>query len=428
MRGIKRSLKRIGYYWKKNVLIVISFVLITVILLIMSSLQENMENAMDEMGSRIGADLTVRKKDATSYSYHQNNYYPFSAAKALGTVKNVTNIDYMVMSNVGSNDVKALPSEYQRREIEASEARGTEYYDDDESRLASEITVVGVSDMEQAWAFSNRDAYIMEGDGITEENANDAVAVVSKRFLRDNYLTIGDDITLYNQFQPSLTITVRIIGIHSANYEDAAVASSQMNYIYIPIQQGLLLSGGKVFETMLHTDAPADSDRIAKDVQAVLKEETGEEYQVLTDKMTYLRAIAPMEGVRKVCGGMFLVTYGIMMLVLFLMIGRFIYDQTKEIGTWKALGEKRGILTVQMWIESLLPVAIGMVIGGVGGVAMQGQIGAVVMRVLTSFHDITFVISSASVWRMLTSTLVLGTIMTGVFVWATLRKSPRELL
>ena len=416
------------YYWKRNLLLIAAFAVVTVILLVIASLQDNVETAVSTLGSSIGADLKIRKKAAKFDSYHQKNFYSKEVTEGITKRKDVDRIDYMTMSNVVGEKVKAVHSTYRDMSQESADMMGIDYFTDDEERAASELTVIGVSDIKKAWEFEKRNAQIIEGRGFTAEDKDKAVAVVSKRFLKWNFLELGDEITLIDNTNPSAVMTLKIVGIHSESYESEATADSEMNFIYVPIEQELAFSGNKVFDTTLHVNNPENLNQISSDLKKDLKKATGEEFVTIPDKLTYLMASSPMKGVQKTCRTMFFVVYGMLLLMLLLITGRLIVGRKREIGTWLALGEHKGAIVRQMLAEILFPVFCGMALGGMAARIAERQIGAAVAGVLTSFKGIVFQIALSDMWIMAGLTLLAGAAMVCVIMFGITRKKPKELL
>lgn len=112
MRNVKRSLKSIRYHWKRNVFIMAALLVVMVLLLGMASLKENVKDMVAATGRRIGADLTLRRKGATSESFYRRNYYPAESVKEIEKWGEVKDVDYISMANAKGVDVKEFPSHY----------------------------------------------------------------------------------------------------------------------------------------------------------------------------------------------------------------------------------------------------------------------------------------------------------------------------
>ena len=340
MRGVKRGIKNILFYWKRNLLFGAAFLVIAVILAFMASIQGNVAAAIEETGRRTDATLTIRVRDERAFSYDQDIYYPRELVRELESWEEVKGLDYLALANARGVDVKEVFSETQQSFQGASEEMGVDYYGSEAERNAGQITVIGSNDLEKTWKFKKRGAEVTEGEGISPENASQALAVVSERFLEWNMLKIGDWITLVNAFDDTRTMKVKVIGTHSGNYDSGSIADAEMNYIYVPLDECLRFNGGAVVQTTAVIRDPKEIGALKEKLQDFL----GERYAIQEDSMRYLKAVTPLRGVQKVCGLMLGITCGILLLILVLVIGRMLLNLRKEIGLWWSLGETRMIL------------------------------------------------------------------------------------
>ena len=423
-RSVKRGIRNTLYYWKRNLFFAVAFAMIFVVLAVLASVQGNVDLAIKETGKSVEARLTVRVKDAAAFSYDQSIYYSESKMKPLEEWESVKELDYIALANARGDGVEEVFSESQQMFKEAAEEKGVDYYDSEEQKIAGEMTVVGSNDLENTWNFGKRETKITDGQGIMPENSSDAVAVVSERFLKWNMLSIGDEITLLNAFDDSCRISVRVAGTHSDNYDSGSVADSPMNFIYVPLKQCLLLNGGKVVQTMVTVDDPENIRQISEKLQNYL----GDGFEIQEDSRMYLTAVTPLRGVQKVCRIMFYIMYGILLLILFLVIGRMLLNIRKEIGIWISLGEIRSALLVQSGLGILLPVFAGMIAGNILSFSLEQQFGMALAKILSSFPDIWFEISRTAIWRMYGMTFVTAIIMFSIMFHLIVRKKVTELL
>ncbi|MDE6959442.1 MAG: hypothetical protein K2P27_01135, partial [Lachnospiraceae bacterium] len=138
-----------------------------------------------------GWTLTIRVRDERAFSYDQDIYYPRELVRELESWEEVKGLDYLALANARGVDVKEVFSETQQSFQGASEEMGVDYYGSEAERNAGQITVIGSNDLEKTWKFKKRGAEVTEGECISPENASQALAVVSERFLEWNMLKIG---------------------------------------------------------------------------------------------------------------------------------------------------------------------------------------------------------------------------------------------
>ena len=434
MRNVKRSLKSIRYHWKRNVFIMAALLVVMVLLLGMASLKENVKDVVAATGRRIGADLTLRREGATSESFYRRNYYPAESVKEIEKWGEVNAADYISMANAKGVDVKEFPSHYQELSKQSFEDNGLDYYEDkyegnEEAKAAGEITVIGVSSLEKAWEFKRRGAEVISGRGFDETDADRAVAVVSEMFLRNNPVKkVGDEITLKNVLNPGRTMTAEIIGVHTEAVESDLIAKSTCNYIYVPLEQCLKFNGGDIIQATFHTDAPERCDELAEDMKDLMKQETGGEFTVYEERMMYLAAITPLNGVAKTSRAMFYTVYAILLLILLMLSVRFFSECRKEIGIWISLGEKKRNILTQKVLESALPVLAGMAAGTCIALRMEETVGGWIAGSLGLSGCADFHIAAGYALEMVILTAVFETVVTAVILFRMFRLKGKELL
>ena len=301
---------------------------------------------------------------------------------------------------------------------------GVDYYGSEAERNAGQITVIGSNDLEKTWKFKKRGVEVTEGEGISPENASQASAVVSERFLEWNMLKIGDWITLVNAFDEARTMKVKVIGTHSGNYDSGSVADAEMNYIYVPLDECLRFNGGEVVQTTAVVRDPKEIGALKEKLQDFL----GERYAIQEDSMRYLKAVTPLRGVQKVCGLMLGITCGILFLILVLVIGRMLLNLRKEIGLWRSLGETRLILLVQTGTGILLPIFAGMIAGDAMSCWLESWFAAGMAWLLPSFPDLVFRLSRRAIGQITGVTFLAAVLILILLFFVTTGKNATELL
>ena len=301
---------------------------------------------------------------------------------------------------------------------------GVDYYGSEAERNAGQITVIGSNDLEKTWKFKKRGAEVTEGEGISPENASQALAVVSERFLEWNMLKIGDWITLVNAFDDTRTMKVKVIGTHSGNYDSGSIADAEMNYIYVPLDECLRFNRGAVVQTTAVVRDPKEIGALKEKLQDFL----GERYAIQEDSMRYLKAVTPLRGVQKVCGLMLGITCGILLLILVLVIGRMLLNLRKEIGLWRSLGETRMILLVQTGTGILLPIFAGMIAGDAAACWLESWFAEGMAWLLPSFPDLAFRLSRRAIGQITGVTFLAAVLILILLFFVTTGKKATELL
>lgn len=393
MNIVKRVKSYILFYWKKSVLILSVFTIMYSALFIILLTQENIDEMINNVGKNIGGILKIRVEEAAAYSYDESIYYPKKQMEKLEELEDVNTIEYIAMANARSEEAEPVFSE-----LYALYHEGEEDHDIEDENGAGEITVIGVDDIDEVWEFKEREVKIRQGTGISDANKNDAVAVVSERFLQWNLLEIGDEISLTNTFDSSDNITLRIVGAHSGNEDYGDPAANPMNYIYVPLNQCLALNDGKVIQTEIRIKNPQKTDDTVEKIKSILRTANGDEknFTIQKDCMEYLTAIIPLEGVKRVCNTMLLVVFGIFVLISYLLINNYVISKKKEMIIWLSLGEKKWKNFIQTEIEFLILSVCGGLAACIIVYIMQNSFQAVLSSYLFSIPQFDFYLNIRS--------------------------------
>ena len=387
MKIVKRVKRSILFYWKKNMLFLSIFTIMYSALFIIILMRENIDEMIYNVGKNIDTILEIRVEDAAAYSYDETIYYSKQNMEKLKMLEDVSSIEYISMANVKGENVEAVFSELQALYME------DEYLALRDENKMGEITVIGIDNILDAWDFKEREVEIRRGIGLSDLNKNEVVAVVSERFLKWNYLNIGDEIRLTNALDNSKTISLEIIGTHSGNEDYGDMAANPMNYIYIPLKQCLELNGGMIIETIIKVKNPQKIDAVIKSVESVLDDVNNKKFTIQKNYMEYLTAIIPLEGVKKVCNVMLLVVLGLFVLISYLLINNYMTSKRKEQTIWFSLGEKKWKNFIQTEMEFLLLAGGGGIIACIIIYSIQNLFEKIISSYLVSIPNFEFYIT-----------------------------------
>lgn len=225
-------------------------------------------------------------------------------------------------------------------------------------------------------------------------------ALISENLAELNDLNVGDSITLDTQFNNvSTKLTLHICGIYYDGTKDVDMP-------YMPTQlrrnNEILTSADTVlsYAADIASASKIDEDFIdyqptymlknPDDLSAFEKEVRAkglpEVYTISTDTATYNSIVKPVENIAKIVTVFLILVLVIGGLILIFLSALAIRERKYEIGVLRAMGMKKGTVARGMIYESLILVALCLVIGlGIGSAAatpvskmmLQNQVQAV---------------------------------------------------
>lgn len=242
-----------------------------------------------------------------------------------------------------------------------------------EARPIANSVVLGFSDISLIEDFNIGLRAISEGRFFANLNE----CIISLDFAQLNDLKVGDTISLFNVDDPEHTLTLTITGIYydltteHSNPSGFAVANRR-NQILVSYDT---LISGSTFLTAVHTQATfyIQSPEYGEAFECELREKgLSDVFVVNIDSTNYQQIVEPVRGLARISNLMLLVVLAFGCSVLILLSVLSVRERKYEIGVLRAMGMEKGRVAAGLMLETLVIIAVCLVIGlGVGITAAQ---------------------------------------------------------
>ena len=230
-----------------------------------------------------------------------------------------------------------------------------------------DVTLTGVSNLEQTSSFKNNNISMVEGEAITDKTTSN-VAIIEEALASENDLSVGDTITVGSTSDEDTTYDLKIIGIYASNedFTEQAMmntAVSPYNNIYTNLETISNIKGSDyenaVDSTIFYLNDPTNVDSFIADA----KENSSIDFDTFTldaNDAAYEQMLGPIENISsfsKIAVYVISIAGG---LILTLIIMLSIRDRNQEIGILLSLGEKKPKIIAQFAVEILLILVLSL--------------------------------------------------------------------
>lgn len=230
-----------------------------------------------------------------------------------------------------------------------------------------DVTVTGVSSLEQTSSYKDGSITMVEGDMITEDSDSNTV-VIEEALATENDLSIGDTITVGSVSDEDTTYDLEVIGIYatSEDFTEQAMmntSASPYNNIYTNLDTISTIKGSDyenaVDSVTFYLDDPVNVDTFIADAE----ENSSIDFDTFTldaNDAAYEQMLGPIENISsfaKIAVVVIAIAGG---LILTLIIMLSIRDRNQEIGILLSLGENKPKIIAQFAVEILLILVLSL--------------------------------------------------------------------
>ena len=230
-----------------------------------------------------------------------------------------------------------------------------------------DVTLTGVSNLEQTSSFKKNNISMVEGEAITDKTTSN-VAIIEEALASENDLSVGDTITVGSTSDEDTTYDLKIIGIYTSNedFTEQAMmntAVSPYNNIYTNLETISNIKGSDyenaVDSAIFYLNDPTNVDSFIADA----KENSSIDFDTFTldaNDAAYEQMLGPIENISsfsKIAVYVISIAGG---LILTLIIMLSIRDRNQEIGILLSLGEKKPKIIAQFAVEILLILVLSL--------------------------------------------------------------------
>ncbi|WP_297629995.1 ABC transporter permease [uncultured Clostridium sp.] len=244
-----------------------------------------------------------------------------------------------------------------------------------EQQQQGNIKINGVLDQGLLQDAKNGTIKLVEGEGITKENGNQNVAVISEALANNNDLKVGDTIKIQSPTTDDV-YSVKIQGIYETSGEVNEMearneAMNPYNAIYVPYTLANTMKGSDYKDTVdqatFYLNDPLNVDSFVKEAEKLdidyntfMLNANNKEYETMIGPINNVSSFAKITVVGASVAGA---------IILALIIILTIKNRRNEIDILLSLGEKKGKIIAQFTAEMLIVLVIALgVSAGVGSV------------------------------------------------------------
>jgi len=290
-------------------------------------------------------------------------------------------------------------------------------------------------------------------DGRTPES--DRECIVSTEFAKLNNLSVGDNINLtaglydIDKQIRDIDIQLTVVGTYidvTAEYQSAARIPYQnrRNEILTTFQTVANTQGDDLFGIAVNATYFLKSPDLLENFASEIRSKgLPNGYKIDTDKASYDKMIAPVEGLKSISVTFLLIVLALGAAIIILLSVIAIRERKYEIGVLRAMGMKKNKLALGLWTEIIALTCfcfiIGLVVGGflsqpISDALLEGQSGvsetsSVINNSATdSLTSIDVSISSRTAFEIFGFAIVLASIAGGVSISRITKYEPIKIL
>ena len=409
MNFFKRAILSTKSRWSKTLLLFTVITTICVLVLSGISIQTASKNAGILARQQLGATVTLKvdtekmrenmmkSKDSASSSVEPGGERMKPTMTPLPTeyidqLKDSEYVEsYLAQSSTSllANDFTAVGSENEESSssTQSSDKNMPQMDQGKMGRNMGDVTLTGVSNLEQTSSFRDGNISIVEGDSITEETASNSV-IIEEALASENDLSVGDTINVSSTSDEETTYDLKIIGIYasSEDFTEQAMrdtASSPYNNIYTSLETISEIKGSD-YENAVDSAVFYLNDPVNVDAFIAESEKTDIDFDTFkldANDSAYEQMLGPIENISsfsKIAVFVIAIAGG---LILTLIIMLSIRDRNQEIGILLSLGEKKSKIIAQFAVEILLVLVLSL---GVSSVIGNSTSNLIANQLLTS--------------------------------------------
>ena len=409
MNFFKRAILSTKSRWSKTLLLFTVITTICVLVLSGISIQTASKNAGILARQQLGATVTLKvdtekmrenmmkSKDSASSSGEPGGERMKPTMTPLPTeyidqLKDSEYVEsYLAQSSTSllANDFTAVGSENEESSssTQSSDKNMPQMDQGKMGRNMGDVTLTGVSNLEQTSSFRDGNISIVEGDSITEETASNSV-IIEEALASENDLSVGDTINVSSTSDEETTYDLKIIGIYasSEDFTEQAMrdtASSPYNNIYTSLETISEIKGSD-YENAVDSAVFYLNDPVNVDAFIAESEKTNIDFDTFkldANDSAYEQMLGPIENISsfsKIAVFVIAIAGG---LILTLIIMLSIRDRNQEIGILLSLGEKKPKIIAQFAVEILLVLVLSL---GVSSVIGNSTSNLIANQLLTS--------------------------------------------
>lgn len=243
-----------------------------------------------------------------------------------------------------------------------------------------DFQISGVSSTEMVTSFSSGTAKIIDGEGITEEDAGTNNAVIETTLAEANDLAVGDTFTVQNSDEDE-SYEVTIKGIYETSESATGMAArisfmNPVNTIYSYYTFANTLNGddgaATIDSAVYNLAEPSEMDTFVEEAEAIIDTDT---YSITTNDQAYQQMLEPLNNVSSFAKNIVILVAVAGIIILTLIVMLMIRERRYEIGVLLSMGESRIKVIMQFFSEMFVAMVVALVIASFSGSIVGNVVG-----------------------------------------------------
>ena len=347
MYVVKRAFSSMKYHYKNVLLLFAIFSAAFLLILAGIVMLQGAGRSAETLRTQYHATVGIYDFATRSYDVHDQNLISQKTVARLEKHPLVEECRPFVYSSVRSSDEL-------RAWVQVEQA---ETYGDN-----TPLRVIGTAQVEEAPEFATGNHYLLEGEMFSP--GRDAGLLMSIDLAELNGLQVGDQVPLlaYYMSDGGENVTATLVGIYGIEtyqpHSQAPYFNSE-NLLYVTTDVAETLNGpeSNVYSVSCVIGDPEQATSFVEDVQNMGVTE-GENLRFIIDDGQYRAVRNAIEATTRIACAMLVAAIAVGCAVLILLVCLSLKGRDFEIGVLLSLGETRVMVSLQLFLECLVPVLL----------------------------------------------------------------------
>ena len=391
MNFIKRAFLSIKSRLSKTMLLFVVMSVICLLILCGISIQTASVNAGVIARQKLGAEVTLKidtekmrenmmanrenpPSSSSSESSQAERMKPTMTPVPISNVEELLESDYVTnyvaesSTSVLANDFTAVGADDENSSSTENTNNNMPQMDRGKMGNRGDVTLNGVSSLENTSSYMDGNITISEGESITSDTTDKNVAVIEEALATENDLSVGDTIKVASTSDEDTTYELKIIGIYTSNedFTEQAMmntASSPYNQIYTNLETISQIKGDDYSDAVdsatFYLNDPENVDAFIADAEKNTSIDF-DTFKLDANDAAYEQMLGPIENISSFAkmAVVVITIAGATILTLIIMLS--IRDRNQEIGILLSLGEKKNKIIAQFAVEILLILTLSL--------------------------------------------------------------------
>lgn len=241
-----------------------------------------------------------------------------------------------------------------------------------------DFQIKGVSESSSYNDFSSGTASIVDGEAITSEDEDTNNVLIEESLAEANELSVGDKFKIKDSDDKDVEVTIKGIYKTSNTGDSMGARFNFMNpantvFSSYTMVNTLTGSDGKTIDSAVYNlDDPKEMDSFVKEANKLIDTDT---FSLETNDQMYQQMLQPLNNVSSFAKNIVILVAAAGVIILTLIIMLSIRERKYEIGVLLSLGESRGKVISQFFVEIFVCMVFALGIAAASGNVVGNAVG-----------------------------------------------------